>query len=153
MFIPSQYFLNKLLAQLADHAVAGPFSGILDGVYLGLNIGTTMLRPPNTMADITEAGYTGYVRQLIVWHPPYVEGVAVATMQSAGLYFQPSDGVTPQTVTGIFLADASTAGNLLLSEPLAGGSINMFSAQNAFSVALRFQLDPADDYGGGTVIS
>jgi hypothetical protein len=153
MLIPMNVLLTKLLNAAIDHAVAGPFSGPLDGVYIGLSIApTTAQAPVSTLSNITEAGFTGYARQLVVWHPAYDEAGGAIAIQSSSTYWTPSDAVLPETITGMFLADAIVAGNLLAAEmfavpqPLAGPS-------NAFSLAVLFAQPPNSNYGGATIIN
>lgn len=153
MLVPSYALLNKLLTQSIQHAVAGPFSGCLDGVFIGLSVApTTGLTPSSVLAAIHEATFTGYARQAVVWHPPYIESGGAEAIVSSSTYWTPTDGVTPNTITGMFLADALTNGNLLASEqfavpqPLAGPS-------NAFSLSLVVQLLASIGYGFSTAVN
>lgn len=153
MFVVQNTLAAKLLQAAIDHAIAGPFSGALDGVFVGLSIAPTGTLAPNSpFTAIHEAGYTGYARQPVVWRPPYIETGGANAVQSAQTYWTPTDSVLPQTITGMFVADAITAGNLLLSEmfavpqPLGG-------PQNAFSLALIFALAANSNYGGSTIIN
>lgn len=153
MYVPSRFLLNKLMTQLIDHAVAGPFSGVLDGIFMGLYIAPTPgLTPQSTMNNITEATYTGYARQAVVWHAPYIDPANAESIQAASLIWQPTDGVTPNQITGIFVADANAAGNLLLSSRLPGTGIPLGDATMAFGAALLFQLSYTGDYGDVQII-
>ncbi len=153
MLVAQQALLTKILAQLIEHAVAGPYSGALDGVFIGLSkppTGTLTSNSPFTA--ITEANYDGYARQPIVWRAPYVEIGGAISLQSAQTYWTPTDTLIQNTINGMFVADALTAGNLLASEifavpqPLAG-------PQNAFSLALIFALGANNNYGGSVIIN
>ena len=67
VYVPTNFFLNKLLAQTILHAQAGPYSGVLDGMFLGLGqIPTQTLSPSQGLTSITEANYTGYAGQPVV---------------------------------------------------------------------------------------
>jgi hypothetical protein len=143
--------LEKILNQSADHAVAGPFSGCLDGVYVGLSVAPTTAQNPNgVLANIHEATYTGYARQLLVWHPAYIEPAGSVAIQSASLYWTPTDAVVPNIITGLFLADAITVGNLLGAEQFDVGQ-NLGGPSNAFSSTVLVQLLTTLGYGFSTI--
>lgn len=153
MFVPTTFFLQKLLAQLIDHAVAGPFSGVLDGTYVGLGqTPTGTLQPNQGMSAITEANYDGYARVPVTWKGPYVNPSGSSTIQSDGSYFVPTDSTVQNTITSMFVADALTAGNLLLSMVLPNGPIFMTGPQTAFSLSLLFQLQATNNFGTALVI-
>jgi hypothetical protein len=153
VYVPTTFFLEKLLAQLIDHAVSGPYSGVLDGLYLGLGqTPTGTLNPSQGVSAITEATYDGYARQAITWHGPYTDALGAQAVQSAALYFTPTDATIHNSITSMFLADAITAGNLILSEIMPGGPIGMSGPANAFSIAVVFQMASGNDYGDVVVI-
>lgn len=153
MYVPTNFFLNKLLSQCIDHAVAGPFSGVLDGLFLGLGqFPTGTLTPDQGLSAITEASYTGYARQAVTWHGPYIDGRGNIAIQSAADFFVPTDSVVTNTITSMFLADALTAGNLILSEVLPGGNIILNGPTTAFGLSVIFQLPVGTDYGDVVVI-
>lgn len=153
MYVPTTFFLEKLLAQLIDHAIAGPYSGVLDGLFLGLaQFPSTTLNPGDGLSKLTEATYTGYARQAVTWHGPYTDAAGQQAIQSAADYFTPTDAVTPNQITMMFLADASTSGNLILSEVLPGGPIFLNGPANAFSMSVIFQLPNGSNYGDVVVI-
>ncbi len=153
MLIATNVLLQKLLQDAIDHALAGPYSGGLDGVFVGLSIApTTGQSPDSTMADITEANYDGYARQAVVWHPPYVEQGGANAVQSASLYWTPTDSTKPNTIVGMFLADANVAGNLLASEFFTAPQA-LAGPQSAFSLSLIFALAANTGFGGSTIIN
>ena len=153
MYVPTTFFLEKLLAQLIDHAVAGPFSGVLDGLFLGLaQFPSTTLTPADGLSALTQADYNGYARQAVVWNGPYTDALGQQAIQSSALYFTPTDALKPNQITMMFLADALTAGNLILSEVLPGGPIFLTGPANAFALSVIFQLPNAVNYGDVVVI-
>lgn len=153
MYVPTTFFLNKLLAQLIDHAIAGPYSGVLDGLYLGLaQFPSSTLNPAQGLSALTEATYTGYARQAITWRGPYTRGVDTQTIQSDALYFTPTDAITPNQITMMFLADALTDGNLILSEVLPGGPIFLNGPENAFGISAVFEIPTDANYGDAVII-
>jgi hypothetical protein len=153
VYVPSNFFLEKLLAQCIDHAVAGPFSGVLDGLYLGLGqIPTGTLSPSDGVSAITEATYDGYARLPITWKGPYTDGAGQQAIQSGAEYFTPTGSTTANTITTMFLADALTAGNLILSEVLPGGPYFLSGPTTALGMAVVFQLPQGSNYGDVVII-
>jgi hypothetical protein len=138
---------------LVDHAVAGPFSGVLDGVFIGLGQAPTgTIKPSDTLAAITEADFDGYARLALTWKGPYIDPAGAAKIQADGNYFACTDATKPNQITSMFVADALTAGNLLFSEVLPGGPIWMNALGNAFSLSVLFQLPVGVNYGDVVVI-
>jgi hypothetical protein len=153
VYVPTNFFLEKLLAQLIDHAIAGPFSGVLDGTFVGLaQFPSTTLNPSDGLSALTQATYSGYARQPIVWHGPYTDGAGQQAIQSGNLYFQPTDALTPNQITMMFVADALTGGNLLFSEVLPGGPIFLTDATTAFGLSVVFQLPANANFGDAVII-
>lgn len=154
MYVPTTFFLEKVLAALIDHAIAGPYSGPLDGIFLGLGqFPTPTLNPSQSLSAITEATYTGYARQAVVWHGPYASGVYDQSIQSTSLFFTPTDGVVPNQITSIFVADAITAGHLLLSQILPNGPVFLNGVDNLLSLALSFQMLANTNFGSAVIIA
>ncbi len=153
MYVPTNFFLQKLLAQLIDHAVAGPYSGLLDGTYVGLGQQPTGTLTPNQgLSAITEANYDGYARLPLTWRGPYQTLSGSATLQADNVFFQATDTTVPNQITTMFVADALTAGNLLFSEVLPGGIIPMIAPTSAFGMAVLFQLALGTNYGDVIII-
>lgn len=153
MYVPTTFFLEKMLAQLIDHAIAGPFSGVLDGTFVGLaQVPSSTLNPSQGLSALTEANYNGYARQAVTWHGPYTDGMGQQAIQSAASYFTPTDDLVPNQITMMFLADALTAGNLLLSEVLPGGPIFLNGPSNAFGLSVVFQLPAGANFGDAVII-
>jgi hypothetical protein len=153
VYVPTNFFLQKLLTQLIDHAVAGPYSGLLDGTYLGLGQQPTgTLNPTQGLSAITEATYDGYARLPLTWHGPYQPQIGQATLQADGSFFAPTGSVVTNQITSMFVADALAAGNLLFSEVLPGGVIPMIGVTSGFGLAVLFQLAFGNNYGDVVVI-
>lgn len=148
MYVPTTAFIIKVLAALIDHAIAGPYSGPLDGLYLGLSKNPTpTLNPSQGLASITEANYDGYARQAVVWHGPHSLGTYDQAIISGSLNFVPTGSVVGNQIVGMFLADALTAGNLLLSELLPNGPVFLNTPDNLLALAVNFQLLTATNFG------
>jgi hypothetical protein len=152
MWVVTQYLLNLILSTLTKHAVAGPFSGALDGAYVGLFITPTQpMLPTQGISSITEATYDGYARLPLTWYPPYLDPAQVPTIESAGAHFVPTGSVVANQITGVFVSDAVVAGNLLMSCFLPMPGRQMAGVLNAMTVAALFQFGVAN-YGGPTII-
>lgn len=153
MYVPTNFFLQKLLAQLVDHAVAGPFSGVLDGTYVGLGQQPTgTLSPSQGLSGITEANYDGYARLPLTWRGPYQTYPGSGSLQADNVFFQATGSVVGNQITSMFVADALTGGNLLFSEILPGGLIPMTGPTSAFGMAVLFQLAIGANYGDVVII-
>lgn len=153
MWVVTTVLLERILAALIDHAIAGPYSGPLDGLFLGLGqFPTPGLNPSQDLTAITEATYTGYARQAIVWHGPYAIGTYDQSIQSASLFFTPTGSTVGNQITSMFLADAVTAGNLLASQLLPGGPVFLNGTDNTLPLAVVFQLLTATNFGRGVLV-
>ncbi len=153
MWVVTTVLIERILAALIDHAVVGPYSGPLDGLYLGLGqFPTATLNPSQALADITEATYTGYARQAVVWHGPFAVGTYDQSIQTASLFFTPTGTTIGNQITSMFLADALTAGNLLMSQVLPNGPVFLNGPDNTLPLAVIFQLLTATNFGRGVVV-
>jgi len=155
LWVPSFYFLDQLFADLVELDVSSPFTGILEAVFMGLWVAPTPAPTPGLlMAGITEATYTGYARQAVVWFPRGIDALGRETMRAHNLNFTPSDSVTPNTITGVFLTDNATVGmgHLLLSAQLAT-PVALNGASQSLNAKAVFQLPFTPIYGGVDVES
>jgi hypothetical protein len=144
----SRQYMALLAAALTNHTVAGNFSGPLYGSFLGLYIAPTpVLTPANVLADITPANYTGYARQALAWNPPFINQAGLQDVQSGSLFFAPTDAVTPNTITGCFIASAVTAGILLASAPFPAPGVALAGPTNALSLLIDALLDFGANWG------
>ncbi len=135
---PTLNLLEKLASSsIATGAVYDPAS-----TYVGLYTAAVLNGLNTVMANLTEAAYTGYARKLASpWAGPY-------QLLSGGIFYQgsllkfvgPSDA-TGQTVSGFFLADAATSGNLLYYVSFTT-PIGLLTALDALDLVVRVNQDP-----------
>lgn len=152
MWVVTKYLLNLMLLELAEQTGSGASLGPLFGCYVGLETAPTP--PPSAdtkMSDVTEATYTGYARQLVVWYPPFIQAVGPYALEGHSMNFQPSDGVTPNVITGVFLADALTAGRYLCGMSLGSVAVPLPDASTSMIVDAVFSLPFLQSYGGPDV--
>lgn len=148
MWVPTQRLLELMAAAAVQHTVSGNYSGPLYTAYLGLCIAPTPAFTQNSvLANITEANYTGYARQQIVWGATYQTVQSLQVIPGGLLTFQPSDAVTPNTITGVFIMDAVTVGNLLAGLLFTGGGYPLPNANTALEIAPRWGFDYAGNWG------
>jgi hypothetical protein len=152
MWIATRYLLNLMLMELAEQTGSGASLGPLFNCYVGLSTAPT---PPPTsithMSDITEANYTAYARQLVVWYPPFIQAAGPYALEGHSLNFQPSDGVTPNVITGVFLADALAGGNYLCGLSLGAVPVPLPDSSRSMIVDAVFSLPFLPVYGGPDV--
>jgi hypothetical protein len=152
MWVVTKYMLELMLLELAEIASSLSALGPLDVVYVGLATAPT---PPPTnvtkMSDITEATYTGYARQLVVWYPPFIEAAGPYALEAHSMNFNPLDAVTPNTITGVFLADSLTGGNYLCGMSLGANAVPLPDSTRSMIVDAVFSLPFTNTYGGPDV--
>jgi hypothetical protein len=146
-WVPTFALLAAMMNDVTESDASSGASGVLRSVYLGLGIAPTPA-PASTllMADITEATYTGYARQPVVWFPPYIDVLGPETLEGISMLFRPTDAVTPNTITTLFIASAITAGTLLLTAACSP-NVNLSDSTFALSAAPLFQLPFSQIYG------
>jgi hypothetical protein len=141
--------LTAIIAALTEHPASGVDNGPLATVYLGLiQAGTGVLNRASTIDQITEADFTGYARQEVVWFPSYTDAAFLQTLEGQLCFFRPTDAVTPNVINGVFLASALTGGVLLAAASLAGGNVSLNGPASALSIVPKFQLPIGAVYGG-----
>ena len=114
--------MNKMLDDFLDVTVAGNHTGLLGTAHVGLfQAPTPAFNINRVLADITEATFDGYARKPVVWGNQSVDPAGRQSVHGGGLLFSPTGAVTPNTLTGIFLADALVAGILLALAYFAEG--------------------------------
>jgi hypothetical protein len=151
MWVLSFYFMNAMAQDLIEHLASVAYNGILEAVWLGLYTAPTSPPTPATlMSGITEATFDGYARVPLVWRPPYLDQLGPQNIVSSGAFFQPTDNLNPNTITGCFIADALIGGHLLMSSPLSP-PIALVDAQHAAAISAKFQLAFTNNYGGPVV--
>lgn len=154
MWIPSLLLLQRMAAALTQVGGSGAAVGPLEAVYFGLYTAPTgVLTPQSVITDITEATFVGYARIEAVWEAPYFGAAGLEYLESQNMRFTATNGNTPNVITGFFVADALTAGNLLFSAPLPVPGIPMGSAGASFSNVTRFGLDSTGNWGDYSTLS
>lgn len=146
-------FLFRALVDLIE-SVPGSYKGVLNTAWMGLyQPPTAPIGPSATLAAITEANYDGYARQLVAWFTPIQSSAGPEIVYGQNLVFQPTDSLVPNTITGVFLADAIYGGALLMAAALPFPSIVLAGPQNATVIKPTFQLPTLQIYGGPVVES
>ncbi len=145
-------FLQALLAQLAEYQASGSFTGALENVWFGLGLAPTPApTPQTTLANVTEANYTGYSRQLVQWYPPFLSAAGPFQLEGHSLKFTPADAVTPNVITFAFLATAQVGGTYLMGTLLPGNGVPLQSALQSLVADAIFSLPFTQVYGGPDV--
>lgn len=147
-WVPTFAFLKAVMQSLMEGPASAGWTAVLEAVYIGLGIAPTPA-PSNAMlmSDITECNYTGYARQPVVWYPTYRTSTGPQVLEGHSLRFQPTDAVTPNQGTVVFVASALTAGTLYLAQAL-NPVINLSDADHGATVDPWFQMSfTAGTYG------
>ncbi|HKV98065.1 MAG TPA: hypothetical protein VJR90_11345 [Gammaproteobacteria bacterium] len=153
MWQATYLFLFRALTDWVE-AVGSGYKGVLDGIYMGLyQPPTTPIVPQSTMANITEANYDGYVRQLVTWFPVIQSSSGVEVVYGPNLFFAPTDATVRNTITGVFLADANYGGNLLMAAALPSPGVPLAGPGNGLVVKPSVQLPTTQIYGAPEVES
>jgi len=109
--------------------------------------------PTLKLADITEANYSGYVRQAVgAWAGPFIDDNGLSYIQGTLLNFHPSDTTTMNTIFGAFMTPGSSSTKLTLAEQLAS-PIPLDATTTNLSIAVRVALDPSGNFGMSLVSS
>ena len=111
------------------------FSSPGDSIYVGL---ATAVRAAET-GSVTEANFTNYARVQVgasSWTTIGSDSTDTQTAKNAANIEFPASGGTNNTITHVFIADASTSGNILFvgaldaSKTIASGDIFRINADN-----------------------
>ena len=133
------YLENKLLSFIFKNN-AGSFSTPGDSIYVGLATAVSDAEA----GSVTEASFTNYARQQVTaanWTLASSSTDAQTVYNTNNVEF-PASGGTTQTITHVFLADASSSGNILFvgaldsSRQIASGDIFRINATN-LSIELK----------------
>ncbi len=147
---PMNSFLRAILTILRSDTTT--LSGVWVGLYTAIN---ASFGPNVTMANLTEASYTGYVRQQIPnWTTPYFNLAQRNAVTDGALHFSPGDASFPQTIIGVLFGSTSVAGGgtLLWADQLAT-PVGLTSPTTILNYVPEFDLDPAANYGTGSIIA
>jgi len=148
------YLLMLRLALNAIRAGGSAVPGALNGIWLGLYQSPTVpITPVTTLAGITEANYDGYSRQQVVWFPPFLSSSGPVLLAAQDAYFTPSDGLSSNLITGVFMADSFYGGGLLAAAALASPGRVLSQVTDALKVQPQFALPAISVYGGPAVVS
>ncbi len=133
------YLEGKLLSFLfKNNAVSFATPG--DNIYVGLATAVSDAEG----GSVTEASFTNYARQQVTaanWTIASTSADAQTVNNTNNVEF-PASGGTTQTITHVFLADASSSGNILFigaldsSRQIASGDIFRINATN-LSIELK----------------
>jgi hypothetical protein len=152
MWTVTEYLLNLCLLSAYTGGGSSACIGPLEGVYVGLFTSPT---PPLTqktnLAGITEAAYDGYARQLVQWYPPFISFSGPYLLEGRSLIFTPTDSTNPQSITGVFLADAPTGGHYLAGLMLSPNNVPLTGPSQSMVVDAEFSLPFSPIYGGPDV--
>ena len=111
------------------------FSSPGDSLYVGL---ATAVSAAET-GSLTEANFTNYVRKQVVaanWTTTGADSTDTQTAKNSANVEYPASGGTNNTISHVFVADASTGGNILfvgaldVSKLIADGDIFRINAGN-----------------------
>lgn len=142
-------FLLKVVNWLNACPASAPYFGPLCDVWVGLyQPPTSPITPNSVLANITEANYSGYVRQEVVWFPTFQQQSGPQIIIGVDQFYAPTDSLSANTITGIFLATASTAGILLAAAGLASPGVVLSTPDSALVVEPEFSLPFSQIYGG-----
>lgn len=150
-WVPSYFFLQAIMDALTGNDPSSATDLPLEKVYLGLFISPTPAPTPQLLqAGVTEANYTSYARQAVVWFPGGFDVLGPWQIQASNLQFRPSDSVTPNVITGLFLNTNLTGGVLLLST-LLSTPVSLPDNVHTLTTSAVFQLAFTSNYGRALV--
>lgn len=154
MWTVTTLFLLRVMQWLTARGTAPPGAGPLQAVWMGLYQQPTLpINPFSTLANITEANYDGYSRQLVVWFPPWIAAAGPEQLAGQDLFFSPADPNVVNQITGVFLADAFYGGNLLAAAVLPAPGVQLSGPSRAMKVQPQFQLPFTQIYGSPLLVS
>jgi hypothetical protein len=107
---------------------SGGVAGVLNGAKIMLFVNNLSPNKQTLLAALTEASYTGYARQTATWSTPARNENNFMSTRSLLMSWQPTDGVTPNTIYGY--AILNPAGTVLLAVellPVPVGLVDAFS--------------------------
>lgn len=149
MWSVTQAFLIRWLQWLSSLGTGSPQHGPLWATWIGLyQAGTPPVVQGSTQSSIIEASYDGYARLEAVWYPVYQSSGGLVTLQSGSLFFQPTDALKSQTITGVFLNDSPTGGTLFAGQGLPNPGQVLSSPLTILKVIPAIGLGYGPNYGG-----
>lgn len=152
MWTVTLVFLARLMAAITRGGGAGT-PGPLFNVWLGLyQAPTSPITPQSTLANITEASYDGYSRQLVTWFPAFVAQAGPELLTAQDLFFSPTDALVVNMITGVFIADAFYGGNLLAAAVLPLPGVQLTGPGRAIKVQPQYSQQFLQIYGSPAVV-
>lgn len=141
-----------LLVDLITDAIA--VGGALEAPFVGLFTATTApITADITLADITEANYTGYLRSAIgTWSTAFVDSDGRVSAQADALEFRPTGTAITNVVVGYFYASLVAAG-VLLGIELLPAPVSMDSPLSMLTIVPKLGLLKTWNYGEASVIN
>jgi len=114
MVVFTNYALRALLTDITQDS--GGVAGILNDAKAHLFINAIVPTASSIVSNFSEATFTSYAAQTIVWNtPPYINANGQAEMTGGTLVFVAGSAPTTQTVYGAFVTDSGGT-NLLWAE-------------------------------------
>jgi len=124
--VPLQFVrtgLAHILSDVLQFASQTVVPGTLNAVWVGLFTAGPAWAIGNFLAQYSEATYSGYARKQIVWGSQGIDANLRAEVQGGALQFQPTGNTPSNTIVGVLVCDASTAGNLIAVGMLSSSKI------------------------------
>ena len=126
-------------------------AGLLDDAEVGLFTDGGPAGGLATLADLTEADYTGYARQTITdvqWGAAYLAAGAIPAVRGPALDFVPTGTAITNVIIGWFLADST--GLILYWVEMLDEPVSLGSPFTVLSFRPGIQLPPDGIYGNVT---
>lgn len=140
MMTPTPALLKLLLLNETEHALAGPFSGALDALKVGLSLGALTPGVDIVFAtDITLPTYTGYAAQTCTWTAAYLADDGNYAVNGGLHNFIPTDGASPCTVLSVYLYLTGSPNTVMAVENLAV-PVNMVDSFTNLAIVPEFEL-------------
>lgn len=150
MLVLAKAFAKSLLNA---SILAGPTAGPLSGLFVGLFTSTVPITPSTLLADLTEASYTGYVRQALAWGTPVNGPDGAADVPATSLeWVMTADAVTPFFVHGYFLVHL-IAGTVFLAGETFAQPVGFTLSGDGFTMVPNYRQTATEDLGSATVIT
>ena len=144
----------KMMQWLTACPASAPYFGPLCDVWIGLyQPPTAPITANSVLAAITEADYDGYARQEVVWFPTFTQTSGPQIIIGVDQFYAPTDSLSANTITGVFLSTAVSGGVLLGAATLASPGVTLSTPETALVVEPEFSLPYTQTYGGPVVKS
>jgi hypothetical protein len=125
------------LAAVTDvtQAVSG-VAGVLHGTKMMLFTNTPALNKGTLLAALTPANYTGYAPQALTWSAPSRNENQYMSTRTGLMSWEPTDGVTPNTITGYGITDS--AGAVLLAAEMLPAPVPLTDAFSFLGIVSEY---------------